>query len=98
MLRVPVASVVVVNCAVHVLPRPAHVSAVPRLPAPSLNCSVPSGVTAPSAVTVAVKVIDSPCDAGFNDETSTVAVLNLSPGVVTVSVSTSLKFVPETVP
>src|SRR3954465_14845645 len=100
MLRVPVASVVIVSCALQVNPpASAHVTAPPMLLTPSLNCTVPPGVRPePSVgVTVAVKVIASPWNAGLSDETSAVDVLNRSPVVVTVLVSTLVKFDPDTV-
>jgi len=50
--------------------------AVPRLLAPSLNCTVPVGVPDPGAVTliVAVKVTDWPDKEGFTEDATAVVV------------------------
>src|SRR5258706_16203213 len=82
------------NCAPQVLPpASAHATGLPMLTALSLNCTVPSGVRPDPCVgvTVAVNVTGKPWSAGLSDETSPVVVLNRSPGVATVFVSTSPK-------
>src|SRR5436309_1778841 len=96
---VPGVSDDVVSCAVQVLLGAGlQATGLPTLTALSLNCTVPSGVTAPSVgVTVAVKVTGNPWSAGLSDEMSAVVVLNRSPVVVAVLVVTSPKFDPETV-
>src|SRR5260221_11377020 len=95
MLRDPVPSVVVVSCAVQlwaVVSCTHDDAGTSRLVTPSLNWTVPSGVSpVPSVgVTVAVNVIESPWKDGLSDDTRAVVVLNRSPVVVAVVVSTSL--------
>ena len=75
-----------------------HATGPKRLTPLSLNCTVPSGVVAPSVgFTVAVNVTDTPWSDGLSEETSAVVVAYRSPGVTTVLVVTSPKFDPETV-
>ena len=72
MLCAPPANEEVVKLAVLLL----TVTGEPRVPVPSLNCTVPAGVPEAGAVTetVAVNVTDCPLTEGFTDEETAVEV------------------------
>src|SRR4051812_1930992 len=72
----PALGIDVVRVAVVIPPVVLTLCAAPRLPAPSLNCTVAVGAPDPGAVTVtvAVNVTGCPTNDGFNEEVTAVDV------------------------